>query len=56
MCIIPGSQSDELAHRHIEELTEALLINETPQLLFERGHANKQVGHLNAAQIGRAHV
>lgn len=49
MCIIPGSQSDELAHRHIEELTEALLINETPQLLFERGHANKQVGHLNAA-------
>lgn len=49
MCVIPGSQSDERAHRRIEDITQALLAGETPRLLFERGHAHKQVGHLNAA-------
>ena len=49
MCVIPGSQSDEQTHRHIEELTQSLLDGESPQLLLERGHAHKQVGHLNAA-------
>ena len=49
MCVIPGSPSDELAHRHIEALTEALAQHESPQHLLERGHAHKQVGHLNAA-------
>ncbi len=49
MCVIPGSQSDERAHRHIEELTHSLLTDESPHLLLERGHAHKQVGHLNAA-------
>jgi tetratricopeptide (TPR) repeat protein len=49
MCVIPGSEADELAHRHIDELTAALLNSDDPELLFQRGHANKQVGHLNAA-------
>jgi lipoprotein NlpI len=38
------------AHRCIEEVTYALSSHGvTPQLLFERGHAHKQVGHLAAA-------
>lgn len=49
MCVIPGSESDESAHRHIAEITHELAHGVTPQLLFERGHAHKQVGHLRAA-------
>jgi tetratricopeptide (TPR) repeat protein len=49
MCLIPGSEADELAHRRIEALTDEILLSDDPGLLYRRGHANKQVGHLNAA-------
>ncbi len=49
MCIIPGSEADSLAHQRIDELTHWVAHDDSPQLLFERGHANKQVGHLAAA-------
>jgi tetratricopeptide (TPR) repeat protein len=49
MCLIPGSEADEAAHRHIDELTDELAHHITPQLLFERGHAHKQLAHLPAA-------
>ncbi len=49
MCVIPGSERDESTHRQIHQLTHALDREVTPQLLFERGHADKQVGHLRAA-------
>lgn len=50
MCVIPGSEHDLAAHRDIDVLT--VLLNEgtaSPALRFARGHAHKQLGHLDAA-------
>ncbi len=50
MCVIPGSEHDLAEHRRIDELTLSLNGDSaSPALRFERGHAHKQLGHLDAA-------
>ena len=50
MCVIPGSEHDKAEHRRIDALTAEMQHGEaTPTLLFARGHAHKQLGHLDAA-------
>ncbi len=50
MCVVPGSEHDLAEHRRIDALTRDIReLGPTPTLCFARGHAHKQLGHLDAA-------
>ena len=50
MCVIPGSEHDLAEHRRIDALTAEIAGGDTSAaLLFARGLAHKQLGHLDEA-------
>lgn len=50
MCVIPGSEHDLAEHRRIDTLTAEMDGGDhSSALLFARGFAHKQLGHLDAA-------